>query len=268
MRRALPLVLLLVLGAGCGKSSSSSAPSTSTPPPTVTSAPPGATTSGTETSEATTLLRVYFLRNGKVGPVARNVPATQTIGSAALSALGDGPTDEERAQGLRTELTSTAAVTNLRIADGVATIELQDDLSHAALAQVVYTLTQFPTVERVRPSRVIGGTKAFTRANFEDVTPSILVESPLPGQAVTSPLEVRGTANTFEANFELAIRNSSGVTVSSRFVTATSGSGTRGTYDTTISFPRTGGPITLVAFEPSAENGKPIHIVRIPLKEG
>jgi germination protein M len=267
MRRALPLVVLLVLGAGCGKSSSSSAPSTSASRPTVTPTP-GATTSGTETSEATTLLRVYFLRNGKVGPVARNVPATQAVGSAALQALGAGPTGEERAQGLRTEVSSAAAVTNLQIADGVATIELQDDLSHAALAQVVYTLTQFSTVERVRPSRVIGGAKAFTRADFEDVTPSILVESPLPGQAVTSPLEVRGTANTFEATFDLAIRNSSGVTVSSRFVTATSGSGTRGTYDTTISFPHTGGPITLVAFEPSAENGKPIHIVGIPLREG
>jgi germination protein M len=260
--------VLLVLAAGCGKSSSSSSPSTPTPPPTGTSAPPGATTSGTETSQATTLLRVYFLRDAEVVPVARNVPATQAVGSAALQALGEGPTDEERAQGVKTDLSSVAAVTKLQIADGVATIELQDDLSHAALAQVVYTLTQFPTVKRVRPSRLIGGSKAFTRADFEDVTPSILVESPLPGQAVTSPLEVRGTANTFEATFDLAVRNSSGVTVSSRFVTATSGSGTRGTFDTTISFPHTGGPITLVAFEPSAENGKPIHVVRIPLKEG
>jgi hypothetical protein len=85
---------------------------------------------------------------------------------------------------------------------------------------------------------------------------------------VTSPLRVHGTANTFEATFDLEIRNSSGVKVAWRFVTASSGSGTRGTYDTTISFPHTGGPITLVAYEPSAENGKPLHVVRIPLNGG
>src|SRR2546423_995337 len=139
MRRPLPFVLLLVAFAGCGKSSSSSAPPTSTPPPTVTP-PPGATTSGTETSEATTLLRVYCLRDGRVGPVARNVPATQAVGSASLLALGDGPTSEERAHGLNTALPSARAVTGVRITGGIATIELRQSLSHAALAQVVYTL--------------------------------------------------------------------------------------------------------------------------------
>ena len=76
-----------------------------------------------------------------------------------------------------------------------------------------------------------------------------------------------GTANTFEATFDLEILNSSGVRAAWRFVTATSGSGTRGTFDTTISFPHTDGPITLVAYEPSAANGKPVHVVRIPLSE-
>src|SRR5207237_3284158 len=119
----------------------------------------------------------------------------------------------------------------------------------------------------VRTSRMIGDATPLQRATFEDVTPSILVESPLPGDTVTSPLHVRGTANTFEATFDLAVLNSSGVRIAWRFVTATSGSGTRGTYDTTISFPHTDGPITLVAYEPSAANGKPVHVVCIPLSE-
>jgi hypothetical protein len=140
-------------------------------------------------------------------------------------------------------------------------------VSRAALAQIVYTLTQFPTVHEVRSSRMLGDTPALTRATFEDLTPAILVESPLPGDRVTSPLAVRGTANTFEATFDLELRNSSGVRVAWRFVTATSGSGQRGTFDTTLSFPRTGGPVTLVAYEPSAASGKRIHVVRIPLEE-
>jgi hypothetical protein len=149
------------------------------------------------------------------------------------------------------------------VTDGIARVDLPD-LSHAALAQIVYTLTQFPTVRGVRTARSIGDTKPLTRASFEDVTPAVLVEEPLPHEPVTSPLRVRGTANTFEAAFVLEIRNSSGETVSREPVTATSGSGMRGTFDTTIAF-RVKGPITLVAYETSAENGQPLHVVRIPL---
>jgi hypothetical protein len=82
-----------------------------------------------------------------------------------------------------------------------------------------------------------------------------------------SPLAVRGTANTFEATFDLEMLNSSGVRIAWRVVTATSGSGQRGTFDTTISFPHTGGSLTLLAYEVSAATGKRIHVVRIPLQE-
>jgi len=262
------MVVAATIAAGCGHSSRS------TEPPTTTTQTPGATTGpGTSTAPSTgttkgeeTLVRVYLLRDGKVAPVARRGPATPAIGSAALQGLGAGPSSRERARGWRSDVPANA-VSNLRIADRVATIDLEAGLSHAALAQIVYTLTQFSTVEKVRPSRTIGGATSFGRADFEDVTPTILIESPLPGEAVGSPLEVRGTANTFEATFDLELRNSSGVRVAWRFVTATSGSGERGTFATTISFPRTGGPVTLVAYESSAANGRPIHIVRVPLEE-
>jgi germination protein M len=267
MRRLTLIVLGAAITAGCGHSSRSTAPATtSVPSPSTTTSVPGATTAATTTTTQTTLVRVYLLQKGKVQPVGRTVRATAAIGSAALQALAAGPLQSEQAQGWTSEVPS-GAVTNLRIADGIATIDLLANLSHAALAQVVYTLTQFPTVQKVRPSRAIAGTKPLTRADFEDVTPTILIESPLPGEAVTSPLEVRGTANTFEATFDLEVRNSSGVRIAWRFVTATSGSGQRGTFATTISFPRTGGPVTLVGYEPSAANGRPIHIVRVPLRE-
>jgi germination protein M len=269
MRRLLALSLVLVAAVGCSKSSKSSSPTETTPGTLPTTSAPGATTAPTTSTVAeTTLLRVYFLTHGRIGPVARAVPATQAVATAALAALSDGPTADDRAEGFTTALPAGAAVSGLRIANGVATIDLPQNVSHEALAQVVYTLTQFPTVKSVRPSRSLGGSTSLTRADFEDVTPAILVESPLPGQAVTSPLEVRGAANTFEATFDLEVRNSSGVRIAWRFVTATSGSGQRGTFDTTISFARTGGPLTLVAYEPSAESGKPIHVVRIPLREG
>jgi hypothetical protein len=273
VRRLAVIVIGGIVVAGCGKSTHSTAPTTTAASTVPRTSTPGgtsvpSTSASTPTTEATTLLRVYFLHDGKIGPVARVVPATRAVGTAALAALQAGPTADDRANGFRTALPIGPVVSGLRIANGVATVDLQDNVAHAGLAQIVYTLTQFPTVRAVRPSRAIGDATTFTRADFEDVTPSILVESPLPDQTVTSPLDVRGTANTFEATFDLEIRNSSGVRVARRFVTATSGSGERGTFDATISFPRTGGPLTLVAYEPSAETGKPIHMVRIPLQEG
>jgi hypothetical protein len=147
--------------------------------------------------------------------------------------------------------------------DGVATVELDEELSAEGRAQIVYTLTQFPTVQSVE----IDGT-SYTRADFEDQTPPVLVESPLPFEEVESPLRVTGTANTFEATFNYELTDTDGRIVDENFVTATSGTGTRGTFDFTtdeyeIPFDGIG---SLIVFERSAEDGSRIHIVEIPLR--
>jgi germination protein M len=269
MRRSWLLLLATLVASGCGASHRQSAPRTTTVTVTTTTTPTAATTTttGTSTVAAPTTFRAYFLRDGKVAPVARMVPETRAVATAALAALTRGPSADERRLGLTTAVPPGGDAPPITVANGVATLPLPPNVTRPELAQIVYTLTQFPTVRAVRSSRMLGDTPPLTRRTFEDLTPPILVESPLPGQTVTSPLEVRGSANTFEATFQLEMRNSSGVPVASRFVTATSGSGERGTYDTTISFPRTGGPLTLVAYEESAANGKRIHVVRIPLEE-
>jgi hypothetical protein len=260
MRRVVLLLSATILAAGCGHASRST--QSTTPLPTTTATTTGSTTT-VAAPPAQTNVRVYFLRDGKVSPVARSV-SPPAVATAALQQLGGGPTSQEATAGYTSAASETPA--SVTITNGIATLDLPA-LSHAGLAQVVYTLTQFPAVHGVRGTRSLGDTPPLTRADFEDVTPAILVESPLPAESVTSPLRVTGTANTFEATFDLEILNSSGRRAAWRFVTATSGSGTRGTFDTTISFPHTGWPITLVAYEPSAANGKPLHVVRIPLSE-
>src|SRR5205823_10078562 len=114
------------------------------------------------------------------------------------------------------------------VAGGV--VALSGDLpdGHGAAATVVYTLTQFPSAHVVE-----AGGKRYTRADFEDVTPAILVESPLPFETVHSPLRATGTANTFEATFEYDLTDPDGKFVAKHFVTETFGSGTRGTFDFT-----------------------------------
>ena len=53
------------------------------------------------------------------------------------------------------------------------------------------------------------------------------------------------------------------------FVTASAGSGTRGTYATTLTYPASAaGSATVKVWEPSAENGEPLGTVEIPVTLG
>jgi germination protein M len=212
--------LVAVVAAGCG--STTTVTVTQTVTQTVTTAP------------AKRTVRVYFMRDGKVGPVAREVETTD--GTSLLTALDAGPTDAERAIGF------TQGTGNERT------------------AEEVYTLSQFDPKKPVD----VGG-KSYTRADFEDLTPAILVEAPLPFATVSAPLRLRGTANTFEATFEYELLDSNGNALAKHFVTATSGSGTRGTYDVSIPFGPPGGTGKLLVYELSAKDGSRIHQVEIPL---
>jgi hypothetical protein len=221
---------------------------------------PGPPTTGSV--EQARAVRVYFLLDGKVQPVLRLVH-TEAVAGAALRALIQGPSAEERSRmGLESAVPADADLSGLRIEQGQAALDLPAAWSRSAVAQVVYTLTQFPTVQAVE----IGGAR-YTRADFEQETPQILVETPLPFQRVRSPLVARGTANTFEATFEYELKDADGLIVASNFVTASSGSGERGTFELTAPFAvARSGLGTLSVFERSAEDGSRIHEVTIPVR--
>ena len=240
----------MLVAAACGGGSE-----TKTVTVTVTTTVPTTTTPGTSTS-----LRVYFLLNDKVQPVLRTVPQTKAVAGAALNALLEGPTASEEQIGLATQLSSELSLSVER--SGGVLIVHGDVPQGAPLAQVVYTVTQFPNAPRVQ---VDGQT--YTRADFEDFTPAILVELPLPFQAVSSPMHLAGTANTFEATFQYELKDAQGKILAKHFATATSGSGTRGTYDLKVPLEATsGGSGTLRVWEDSAANGKPIHVVQFPVQ--
>jgi hypothetical protein len=219
VRHLLPLLLVAALVAGCGDDSASDTSSTAD----------------------TASVSVYFLRDGKVWPVRRQVESAD-LPTAAHQALLDGPTQAERDIGLTTE-----------VPDDMSTA-----LSDAARAQIVYTATQFSSGDSAELNGV-----HYTRFDFEKQTPTVLVESPLAFDQVESPLRVSGTANTFEATFNYELLDAEGNVVDGTFVTATSGTGTRGTFFfTTGTFDDVA---KLVVFERSAEDGSRIHEVEIPL---
>jgi hypothetical protein len=218
-------------------------------------------------SPGTQSAAVYFLRDGKLSPVRRMVETSPTPGRTALASLFEGPTSAERADGLGTAIPQGTTLDGVTLTDGVATVGLRGDLPASRdqrlleTAQIVATLTRFPTVRAVR----LAGGSTWTRHEIEQQTPQILVESPLPGDRVTSPIRVRGTANVFEATVSFEVRDDHGKVVRRSFTTATSGTGTRGTFDTELAVQGAAGPVTIVAFEASAEDGSPLHVTTVPV---
>ena len=238
LKTSFVLATTLVLVAGCGGDAPgttvpTTAPAdTTAPSPSATpaeSASPAPTTKPTaEPTPATISLKAYFLFFDNVGanaplvPVHREVPATAAVARAALEQLLAGPTEDERAHDLRvgtigTGIPDGTRLLDIDIAGGVATVDLSGEFASGdilgderdawahRLAQVTFTLTQFPTVESVRflvdgkPATAIEGHEGSpidvaTRAAYADQLPAVFVDDPAWGGALTDPLTVSGIA--------------------------------------------------------------------------
>lgn len=228
--RALIGVCLLtaLAAAGCGSGGSSTPASsepTSTETQSSTSAPPMA-------------LTVFRVVGGALRAESVTTPQTTAVAAASLHALG-----------------LDASVT---IAGGTATVDLPH-ASPAETAEVVYTLTQYPTVQRVD----VAGRKGLTRADVGSFVPAILVELPAAGASVPRDFRVAGTAMVFEATFVVELA-ADGKVLARRTVTTSAGAPERGTFALVLHAPRAG-PATVVAYAPSAENGEPQHRVEVPV---
>jgi hypothetical protein len=250
----------------------------------------GEVPSGEETTEpepgGTQTYRIWLTRGEQLFLVSREGPETESVGAEAVTLLLGGLTTEEVAAGVGTQIPSGTRFLGLDIEDGTATVDLSSEYESgggsasmfARLAQVVYTLTEFPTVERVsfmldgNPVDVFSGEgiileKPVTREDYEEWMPAISVESPAIGDTVSSPVEVSGTANVFEANVTAKLLDANGKELVSRFTTATCGTGCRG--DFTVELPYQSAVEqrgTLVVHDDDADgDGKPSHEVRIPV---
>ena len=255
------LLALALLATGCGGSDGdASGTTTTTTAATTTEAETGTETTSTEVG--TTAVGLYFLRDDRLGYALRTVPATPKVATAALEQLFAGPNELEREAGLSSDVPPNTEVESLTIEDGLARVELSNPLDEPAKAQVVFTLTRYPTVQRVELDGAVS-----TRADYEPVAPAILVEQPAPGTTVSSPLRISGSANTFEATFMVdLVSDQGGKPLFHDFVTATSGSGTRGTFEESLDFVvDRQRPGKLVVYESSAEDGSVINKVEIPL---
>ncbi|MGN9806573.1 Gmad2 immunoglobulin-like domain-containing protein [Micromonospora sp. L32] len=290
------LAALALLLAGCGDARSgtlgpaprAAAPGTATAPVTAPTAPSGTPTgvpgptatrstgpvtpprTPTPSPAATgsVTVQLWFARAGVVVPTRRTRPTTVATSRLALAELAAGPTSAEAAAGLATLV--PAGVEMVRIAEGTATVAPPESFADTDArtlrlrrAQVVWTLTQFPTVRRVA---FAGSGVVLARTDLADLLAPIVVTEPAIGQRVAGPVTVAGTADVYEATVSIRILDGSGRVVGTGFTTATCGSGCRGDYRGGVAYRlATAGPGTVEVYEVSPRDGSRTHVVAVPV---
>ncbi|MGB2876202.1 MAG: GerMN domain-containing protein [Gaiellaceae bacterium] len=285
MKKPLALAALTGLGllgfvlAGCG---GENAVSLGQPPKA------GSTTATepTGTGSSSLSLEIWFARGGQLTAARRVQAPTPGVATAAVTKLLAGPTRTERAAGLISDIPAGTRLLGISIHHGVATVDLTSEYQaggssrslQVRLGQVVYTLTQFPTVKAVRfrldgtPVNVFSSQGIVLdhpvgRNDYANLLPVIVVAKPASGERVTSPVRVAGTANVFEANVTIRVLDATGHAVGKTFTTATCGTGCRGTYSVPVSFSvgREQQGTIVVSDDDAAGTGKPLHEVRVPV---
>lgn len=250
------------------------------------SADPGSSAGPSPTpSGGTTIVRAYFWLGGLPGSeglvaVLREIPTTKSVATAAVKALLGGPTSAEAGRSITTAIPGGSRLLDLSIDGGVATVNLSAEFESGGgsasvltrLGQMVYTLTQFPTVKsvvfqvegvtrKIFSSEGVVLDKPVTRADDVALLPDIWVDRPAFNAAIGNPAHVTGNANVFEATFRISILDGSGKVIADVQVMATCGSGCRGTFDTTIPYTVAKAQYGILrVYNPSAKDGTPESI--------
>lgn len=310
----LTMLMSIVLVAACSSSGSlgtvpplepTPQPSLGSIVPDVTPAPtqPGASgepTSGpssepsataTAAPSGTSIVRAYFILAGPPGseglvPYLYEVPKTQALATAAMNALLSGsPTNRDGFQEISSAIPAGTKLLGLSIANGVATVDLSGEFaagggsasSQYRLAQVVYTLTQFPSVDTVlfkvdgavvtvfgSEGIVLNGPVG--RSRYYDQLPTIFVDRPASGAALGNPGRVAGSAQgLFEATFRITLLDGGGRVVADQQAMAACFCDS-GAFDVSVAYtvPKAQWG-TLRVWDGSAKDGKPENVREYPV---
>ena len=194
---------------------------------------------------------VYFLMASVDGdgsgpflvPVARDITTPAAPGRPTVEWLLDGPTPAEGAgtPSITTAIPAGTELLGLAVANGVATVDLSSEFASgggslsmlARVAQVVYTLTQFPTVDEVAfeiegvPTTVLGGEGLMldfygTREGFlgTGLLPAISVDSPSWMGETDNPMRIVGRTFVADGEFVLTIVDDDGLIIAEETVVA------------------------------------------------
>lgn len=259
-------------------------PATTVPATTTTTVTPATTTTVVATTTTTTTgapatttttvpaadidVRVYFMRGERLVIEHRDVAGPAVL-RGAIEALLDGPDADEVAAGDVSAIPAGTELRSVDLDDGRATIDLTSDYGSgggsmsmfARITQVVFTATQFDNVDEVvfwidgAPVDALGGeglilNEPQTRAmTSRDLTGSVLIDTPRPGDTVGNPVRITGEGDVYEAQFPIEIWRD-GVQIGGLAPVTAGAWGEWGDFDVTIPLDVGPGPIEIVAYDP------------------
>jgi hypothetical protein len=257
----------------------------------------GATESepGTDEDPGVAQVRLYFIapgggNEGRADPflvaVQRDLPSTPRIALATLRALIDGPTEADRALigDVSSAVPGETLLLGVAIEDRIATVDLSREFESgggslsmfARLAQVVYTVSQWPTVDEVvfeldgEPVTVFSNEGIMIdgpadRSDFLDLLPRVFVDAPAAGSELRSGDRITGVAAVFEATFEYRLANAVGEVLARGFESTDNGTGW-GAFEWALTFDvDQQQPGVLTVWEESARDGSDQAVRHTPV---
>lgn len=276
------------------------APTTTTPPPPgTTSSTPTSTTSTVATPTATTppadvvVVPYFYLdeaghpsRTGPfLAPMTREVPATKAVARASMEQLLAGPSREEgdSVPAISTAIPDGVRLLGLTVSDGIATVDLSSAFEatdaaavSARVAQVVFTLSRYPSVQEVlfRQEGVdvavpTGSGQLVSRpvniGDYLELAAALHVEQPSYRGQGANPLQVMGFGAVFEASFQYALIDDDGLIIAEGQAMTTNGTGWGG-FDFSIDYEVDREQVgALIVWAHSAQDGAQIDVREYPV---
>lgn len=228
----------------------------------------------------TTADDIYLVRE------VHEVPYTKEVARAALNELISGA---PKTPGAYKVLPPATVIRGISIRNGMAVVDFSRDVLHAnvgamgeslGLQSIVNTLTEFPSIQKI--SFLVEGKldqeardwwghvglyqQPFTRNLSRVYEPVIWVTEPVPGQKITSPVKIKGTARVFEATVNARLLNNEGKILATGFATASEGAPGRGDFILNMPFNvKSNGNGRLEVFWGSPKDGRDLDKVIIPV---
>ncbi len=138
-------------------------------------------------------ITVYLVRAGHLEPVGREIASAAPDAEAAIGALLQGPTPQEREAGLGSAIPPVTRLLSVTVLRGVAEVDLAEEFQGPAtpghvllrVAQVVWTLVALPDVSAVRFS--IDGVTISVPTEAEQATDRPVTAADYAGLAFAPP---------------------------------------------------------------------------------
>ena len=284
MKKLIATLTLAAAAAACSANTPVTPGAGSSETPT---AAPAASPTGTPATTASTQVTLYYLVAGSdeiyLTAERHKVAKTEAIARAALEELLRGkPQDEDHS----TPFPKTAKVNAVVIKDAVATVDWSAEVltgsggsrvEELAIQSIVYTLTEFPSITKVRftvegkaegtasNGRAIEdfwgsvglSDQPWSRAVSYEVLAPITLWTPLEGTRSSGTLKLTGLAQTFEANVGIILWDANGKIVKQTNATALEAEPAREPFSKKVTFAPPASPETwtLEVFEASAMDG-------------